>query len=573
MVKFLVIFFIVLGPLPLSAGLEQKVICSLHDSQSGFVIPFASIKVDSAITYSNEHGLFECHIGDSIHISHPLYKHFFTVLTSSDTTQTFTMERITKDDLKKNSKPLLEVFLGRFHDHMAQNDPMGIKQFETSAQTLVNIYSTGLKNDYKQKRFSRSYVLTEKIKFKAPDNKYHKVLYSHFSDGDTSRVSYIPINIYNNSPYNKFISFNNTNYLNPLHPDAEERYDFFMVDSIADGDQTIFLVYATPNKKSFFGIAGLYFIENSGYAVTAYSFSTLPESLLHSQTNTLYRRLNSGRYFHKDIYAQSINPRIPKNNETTYVELHVRIAVPVIQSTDSIADKKRVDMVFFSEADSSKAGDIWTMDKMIDPQQKELKYFKKDTAAGKYVTDDWLRLLVNLYDGRAAIRLPLVDLKNVLSINQFEYVRLGVGMQTRPELSNRFTFGGYVGYGFKDNQFKYGGNFGLFTGERRNTLFSYTYKKDLLEPGRVVYLEQRPNYLRNFFAKEMDNIVLQNISFSREIVPSFTMKIGLSASELKPNYDYEYLLVPANENGIRYSILLTYRSVQVGYALFEQCKP
>jgi hypothetical protein len=543
---FILVF--VIGPLHARAQVEQMVLCNLSDNRTGFAIPFARIAIGSSTTYSNEKGLFECRSGDSISISHPLYEPLSSVLTSSDSVLTLLLKRKEEELLKYSGVLLPEDFLKIFHREMALNDPLTIEHFETFSQSIVNIYSSSNTTNHSQKQFLRSYELTEMLKFKAPNNKYHKIIHSHFSSGDTSRISYIPINIYSDSPYEKFLYLEENYFLNPLHPDAQARYNYSLVDSIQDTDATIYVVYAFPKKKSFFGVEGLYYIESGRYAITAFSYSTLPEKLLQSRSNTSYRKLQSGRYFRRAIFGQTILTDIPKQGKTTIVELDVRVAEPSILSVDSAAERKNLDMVFFNKKDSVKAEEIWTMDKMIDPQKEELRYIRKDTSEGKYVLDDWIRLMVNVYEGKAALRLPLVDLNNVLSINQFEYLRLGLGVQTQRELSNRFTLGGYFGYGFRDNQIKYGGNIGLFIGTRRTSLLSYTYKKDLLEPGRIKYIERRPNYLRNFFAKEMDDIVSHSISFSGTITPALLTKLSLSAFELNPNYHYRYLLMPGDEN-------------------------
>ena len=55
-----------------------------------------------------------------------------------------------------------------------------------------------------------------------------------------------------------------------------------------------------------------------------------------------------------------------------------------------------------------------------------------------------------------------LDMKEFIDYNRYESVRLGVGAHTNVLLSRFFNVGGYVAYGFKDKEFKYGGDINFF---------------------------------------------------------------------------------------------------------------
>ncbi|MCK5104515.1 MAG: hypothetical protein KAR17_16940, partial [Cyclobacteriaceae bacterium] len=148
--------------------------------------------------------------------------------------------------------------------------------------------------------------------------------------------------------------------------------------------------------------------------------------------------------------------------------------------------------------------------------------------------------MYNIYEGKIGYRVRFFDINNVFSINKFESVRIGIGLQSHENLSDVFTFGGYVGYGIGDGKFKYGGNVGVYFGPTRNNLFSIKYIRDLLEPGLVNYLDKRQDLVRDFFTSRMDEYQSAQMSLRTRINPYITTSLLLNNYSLKPLYDYIY---------------------------------
>jgi hypothetical protein len=178
------------------------------------------------------------------------------------------------------------------------------------------------------------------------------------------------------------------------------------------------------------------------------------------------------------------------------------------------------------------------MQQVVD--RDKLEFIEKDTVDKKLITLNTLKWLYYLYDGKIGYRGSFFDLNNVFAINRFEAVRIGLGIQSHENLSDWFTFGGYIGYGFKDGGVKYGVNVGAYLDRQRKSLFSLHIARDLLEPGLVKHLQVREDLVRNFFTSRMDDYQSEQITFRTKLSAYLTAGIDLNNYKLQPFYDYRY---------------------------------
>lgn len=82
-----------------------------------------------------------------------------------------------------------------------------------------------------------------------------------------------------------------------------------------------------------------------------------------------------------------------------------------------------------------------------------------------------------------------LNLDKILKFNSYENTRLGLGLHTNQKLSKWFTIGGYAGYGFKDEAWKYGGDASVFIWKKKELALSALVQKDIMESGGMSFLE------------------------------------------------------------------------------------
>lgn len=116
---------------------------------------------------------------------------------------------------------------------------------------------------------------------------------------------------------------------------------------------------------------------------------------------------------------------------------------------------------------------------------------------------------------------------HTINYNKMEGLRLRLGGHTSMKMSPKFSLGGYVAYGFKDEKWKYRGDI-IFSPKVTDKL-SATYVEDLNIPGYNLLTSRRDNVLYSFSQTGTDNMSLQKIgqiSYEKKWGNAFSFKLG-----------------------------------------------
>ncbi len=145
-----------------------------------------------------------------------------------------------------------------------------------------------------------------------------------------------------------------------------------------------------------------------------------------------------------------------------------------------------------------------------------------------------------------------VDLKYLIKYNNYESFRLGFGGITNDRLSELFKVHGYIAYGFKDDEYKYGlgGNIRLSASSK--TWVGLDYIKDIQEIGSFAYLTDKRVY--SVFEPRLINITqffkLRAWNFRLTTQPSEKFMADVLLARHKIHQIENYLFI---NNGLAYS--------------------
>ncbi len=516
------------------------------DSETGFVIPFVKIQSDTGVIFTAYDGEFHYSPGARLFLTHPLYESKSIAISPNDTTTTIRLKYHPpegNDTTRARGRRILQ----EFQAHSEKTNPENLKAYEVLTTYELSVYKRSRHDKEADWIKTRSMVSLEKNRYKYRDKYFHKILRSRFSDGDSSDVQHIPINAYSLSPYQEFIKIGQLDYLNPLHVTAKKKYDYDEVETFYYKNVRYHILFVRPRPKThFLGLRGLYYITENDYGIAAFVFITQPIKSEYAQCVVTNQFTEKNVWINEYIYMEAILEREPKYSED--MKLIMRSTNSGVNfNIDDQSSNKWLNMILLGKKKTKFSDESWSMEGLNLKTSENLSYIEKDTVKGGFVRKDWTSWIYDIYMGRLAYRLPYIYIRNILSINRYEYLRLGVGVQTHKQFSDIFTTGGYFGYGFKDKQFKYGGNIGFFLGRKRSTQITYAISKDVKEPGRTEYIKQEKNYLRNFFSKHMDNIRGQSIRF--KAFPNRKVDLGISLNSFNLETTYPYTFVPLAESG------------------------
>ncbi|MBF9239088.1 carboxypeptidase-like regulatory domain-containing protein [Hymenobacter sp. BT683] len=158
---------------------------------------------------------------------------------------------------------------------------------------------------------------------------------------------------------------------------------------------------------------------------------------------------------------------------------------------------------------------------------------------------DWIELLVNGY--KRVGRWDIGPILNTYSRNDYEGSRFRFGFRSTPEISRNWLTEGYLAYGTKDEQLKYGLKTSFIAERRHWTVFSGEFRHDVEQ---AALLDN--DFLSNnnlFVAASRWGRVRQgkpimrnllSLSFQRDLFHGFTQYLTVRNQDITPLHDFAY---------------------------------
>jgi hypothetical protein len=173
-------------------------------------------------------------------------------------------------------------------------------------------------------------------------------------------------------------------------------------------------------------------------------------------------------------------------------------------------------------------------------QKEEMTYIVIDSIGKKNKFDQILEVNEALVSGRLSIKNIDILLPKVLSFNDFEKTRLGLGLSTNDRLSKYFELSGYGGYGFSDKKWKYGGAllFNILPDEKLQLKFNY--QKDLREPAALILSPEPPLFSRQLYATQMDSWENKSVHLKGKLKHTVRFNLSFGQSIWQPQYEYQF---------------------------------
>ncbi|MCG2430607.1 DUF5686 family protein [Aequorivita xiaoshiensis] len=138
-----------------------------------------------------------------------------------------------------------------------------------------------------------------------------------------------------------------------------------------------------------------------------------------------------------------------------------------------------------------------------------------------------------------------IDLKTLVKYNNHEGLRLGVGGLTNDKLFEKYRFGGYVAYGFKDEEFKYSLGGSARVNKDKKTWISLYYTDDIKEIGTYDFLTDARFY--SLFEPRLLNVIEfydykeWQANIQSELSPSIWTEFRVAHSDVNNFEDYYFI--------------------------------
>lgn len=381
------------------------------------------------------------------------------------------------------------------------------------------------------------------IKSKKPDKYKEEIIGTQISGFKNSIYAVGAENIQYFGLYDDVIKVLTEYYLTPVAKGADKKYFYILQDTIIrDGDSTFIMYYQPEFGSNFEGLKGEIHINSNGWAVEYVFAEPVYKSSVDFAMEHYYRRVDSkDNWFPEKLTILVYLQRMPIFNEPGFIysELYVDSAELDIPISDKDFDHVKREL---SDDAPYVTDEFWDKYRPDELDAKELKtYAHMDSVGEKYKFDFFMNAARNIYHGYFTINKVELRVNKFLRYTGYEGLRLGAGVYTSPLFSKKIRFGGFYGYGFKDEAWKYGGTLEYFFNWKNDHKLTLDYSSDVMQPG-VVNLRyyHNTNFWTKVWADHMDRLDQLSLTYKTRISTFMTLETSLRKYDIYSNNNYQF---------------------------------
>ncbi len=547
------------------------------------------------------------------------------IITVSDNKKFYPISLQQKtDDLKEviisNENPALAILRKVISNKNNNNPQKKLKSFEykTYNKLIVTANPDSITGridssaSYKDLKKNRINVDSSDYKFKEIISKQHlfqteKVSQYQFRDKKLKETilgtkmagfkqpvyEIIAFNLQSISIYDSKYELFETKYNNPVSNDALKDYNYKLLDTVAiKGRNTYMIYFKNKEKRRASGLEGVLYIDQENYAIAKavmrikgvldisgiHEFEYVPKEKIWFPGNTSFKivkgkndddiKILGGTIQFDGDAEDAFETRKKSASDFTYLlsesnnfDIHYNTANPIKDPSLYIE---------ILEDASKKTDSFWNKYRKDSLDLKSQKtYLLLDSISVKRRIESRLRFGRKIINGYIPLGPIDLDLKKLISYNNYEGFRLGLGGITNDAFSKNFRIEGYSAYGTKDGNFKYSLGSGIQIGKKTNTWLTASYTEDVREIASTFFAvdkrvfkiyDPRPINISTFY-----KYISWKANVQSKIIPKTEGIFELSRTYVEPKFDYLF-----NFEGKLYSsYIMTTAMVSLVWAPFS----
>jgi hypothetical protein len=374
-------------------------------------------------------------------------------------------------------------------------------------------------------------------------------------------------NLQSFSIYDEYYELFETKYRSPVARDALKDYQYEMLDSTRiDGRKVYRIAFKNKKENKKAGLQGMLYIDSESFAVAKADMQI--KGVLNIRGKHEFRYIPQEKLW----FPTARNFMISKGNSEEDVRLPgTTIKFDAVNEKDSKREKEASDFTYLHS--ESKYTDIaynlpvkirkpWILievkDNAIDRDdtfwnqygkdsldiREENTYHSLDSIVAKEKIEKKLRFGRKIINGYIPFGPIDLDMRYLLSFNNYEGFRFGLGGITNDKFSDKYRIEGYTGYGTKDGTFKYNLGAAARVGKFSNTWIGGSYTDDVREIASTSFAidkrifklyDPRPINVSTFYNYKMSRAYIET-----KIIPKTESLWQLAQTRVEPKFNYVF---------------------------------
>lgn len=436
--------------------------------------------------------------------------------------------------------------------------------------------------------------VTERTYASPRDNE--KVLASRISGLQTPLFVLLSNEMQSFSFYDNYISIMGSERVNPVAPGAIGRYVYLPLDTTYQGSDTTFIIKYYPVKgHRFKGLDGELSITTDGWAVRRVIARPTGQDILGVVTGD---RTVFGVEIHQ-TYSKIADHWFPRElsmdfKDFTQEEDGTSSAVGMETGDGSLvgfgrtrlqnirinpeidrSDVPRITVQIEEDA-AEKDETFWLQYRGDSLDAREVRTYEVMDSIGEELNiEQKIKWLMAFTTGK--VRWGYFDflIDKLLRYNTYEGFRLGLGLQTSPKLSERFSVGGHVAYGFGDKVWKYGYFGEIYLDKTTEATLYGGYDFDIHEAATTRYSLQRRTIFGSQDYRILNIPVFDQVSdvyggFRYRIWPNLRADISFHRQNRVNTADYGFRYTTEDEDLLIAGYNVAFAKLELEYAPHDE---
>ncbi len=345
-------------------------------------------------------------------------------------------------------------------------------------------------------------------KFLHPGRNKELILASRVSGFQDPSFALLATQLQSFSFYKNVFNIFDKKYLNPISPGSTSKYYFEIRDTLFTEEfDTVFIITCRPFKnRNFDGLTGVLQINSRNYAIqNVLAEASEPQDAFRVSIQQNYRLIDSLRWF-----PAQLNTRLYFKNATISAGgknlMIIGKGITYLYDIQINPDLNRKDFDNIALSTSPEAWhrspEEWNQYRYIPLDSKDTATYKMIDSLGKESNfDRVLNILEAISTGYVPLGYFQLNYLQLINYNQYEGWRLGLELETSKKMSGLFTLGGFFAYGFRDEDWKYGGKLEIHPFRDNYQRIGVSAGIDTRGSGGIRYIE-KPSVLSSEFYRD-----------------------------------------------------------------------